>query len=69
MFKHYLLQQKVLWKILEKVFITNKFIQCKTSRTLKVDVFEIPDNKNIKKMFSNYGLFFLDQTNSSSDQS
>ena len=69
MFKHYLLQQKVLWKILEKVFITNKFIQCKTSRTLKVDVFEIPDNKNIKKLFSNYGLFFLDQANSSSDQS
>ena len=28
----------VLQKIMEKVFITNKFTQCKTSRTLKIDV-------------------------------
>ena len=28
-----------------------KFTQCKTSHTLKIDVFEIPDNKNIGKLF------------------
>ena len=44
-------QQKVQWKILGKVFITKKFTQCKTSCTLKIDVFEIPDNKNIGKLF------------------
>ena len=43
--KHYLPQQKVLRKILEKVFIKKKCAHCKTSRTLKIDVFEIPDNK------------------------
>ena len=56
-------------KILVKVFVTNKFTQCKTSRTLKVDVFEIADNKNIWKLFSKYELLLLDQTNSSSDPS
>ena len=40
-------QQKMLRKILEKVFITKNFTQCKTSRTLKIDLFEIPDDKNI----------------------
>ena len=53
-------KQKVLRKILEKVYITKKFTQCKTSRTLKADVFEISDNKNIGKLFSNYELFLLD---------
>ena len=28
------MQQKVLWKIWEKVFITKKCIQCKTSHAL-----------------------------------
>ena len=67
--KLYLPRQKVLWKILEKVFITKKFTHYKTSRTLKIDVFEIPDNKNIEKLFSKYELVFLDQTNFSSDTS
>ena len=39
----------MLRKILEKVFINKKFTQCKTSRTLEVDAFKIPDNKNIGK--------------------
>ena len=55
--------------MLEKVFITYKFTQCKTSRTLKIDVFKIPDNKNIGKLFSKYELLFLNQANSSSDPS
>ena len=63
------IQQKVLRKFLEKVFITNKCTQNKTSRTLKIDVFKLLDNKNIGKVFSKYGLFFLDQANFSSDPS
>ena len=59
----------MLRKILVKVTVTNKFTQCKTSRTLKVDVFEITDNKNIGKLFSKYELLLLDQANSSSDPS
>ena len=47
-----MLHQKVLREILEKVFITNKFSQCKTSRSLKIDVFEVPDSKNVGKLFS-----------------
>ena len=39
----------------------------KTSRTLKIDLFKIPDNKNIGKLFSKYELLFLDQANSSSN--
>ena len=61
------IQQKVLRKILEKVFITKKCTQCKTSHTLKTDVFELPDNKDIAKLFSKYELFFLDQSNFSSN--
>ena len=57
------IQQKMLRKILEKVFITKKCTQCKTSHTLKTDVFELPDNRNIGKLFSKYELIFLDQTN------
>ena len=56
-------------KILVKIFISNKFTQCKTSHTLKIDVFEIPDNKSIGKLFSKYELLFLSQANSSSDPS
>ena len=35
-----------------KVFITKKSTQRKTLHTLKADVFESPDNKNIGKLFS-----------------
>ena len=52
---------KVLRKILEKVFSTKKFTQCKTSCTLQIVVFEISDNKNIGKLFWKYKLHFLDQ--------
>ena len=54
MSKYYLPQQKVLRKILEKVFNNQKFTRCKTSHTLKRDVFEIQDNKNIRELFSKY---------------
>ena len=57
------IQQKVLRKILEKVFITKKYVQSKNSHTLKTDVFELPDNKNIGKLFSKYELLFVDQAN------
>ena len=59
----------MLRKILEKVFNSKKFTNCKTSLTLTIDVSEIPDNKNIGKLFPNYELLFVDQTNSSSDPS
>ena len=62
-------QQKVTREILEKVFIYKNFTQCKTLRVLKIDVFEISDNKNIGKIFSKYELLFLNQANSSSDPS
>ena len=42
-----------------KVFVTQKFTQCKTSRTLKINVFKIPDNKKIGKLFSKYELLFF----------
>ena len=51
------------------VFITWKFAHYKTSHTLKLVVFKIPDNKNIGKLFSKYELLFLDQANSSSNAS
>ena len=50
LFKHYLPQGEHL----EKIFITKKFIQYKTLRTLHIDVFKIPDNKNTGKLFSKY---------------
>ena len=62
-------EEIILWKILEKVFITNTFTQCKTSRTFKIDVFKIADNQNFAKLFSKHELLFLDQANSSSDPS
>ena len=34
-----------------------------------MDVFEIPGNKNIAKLFSKYKLLFLNQANSCSDPS
>ena len=64
-----LIQQKVLRKILEKVFITTKCTQRKTLHTLKADVFELTENKNIEKLFSKYDLFSLDQANLGSDPS
>ena len=59
----------MLEKILEKIFITKKFTQCKTSCTLKIDVIKIPQNKNIVKLFSKYEPLFSDQANSSFDRS
>ena len=44
-----------------QVFITQNFAQYKTSRTLKIDLFKIPDNKNIGKLFAKHKLLFLDQ--------
>ena len=49
--------------------MNNKFTQCKISHTLKINVFEIPDNKTIGKLLSKYELLLLDLTNSSSDSS
>ena len=43
-----------------------QFTQYKTFCTLKIDVFKIPDNKNIGILFTKYELRFLDQANSSS---
>ena len=60
--------QKVLRKILD-VFITKKSNQCKTSCTLNIDVYKIPNNKHIRNFFSKYELLFQDQANSSSDGS
>ena len=51
------------------VSITQKFTHYKTSRTFKLYVFKIPDNKNIEKLFSKYELLFLHPTNSSSNPS
>ena len=36
---------------------------------LKIDVFDIPNNKNIRMLFSKYELLFLDIADSSSDPS
>ena len=64
-----MLGYKIYLTFLEKVFITKTFIQCKTSCTFKIDVFEIQENKNIWKLLSKYELIFLDKVNSSSDPS
>ena len=56
----------MLQKILEKFFITKKCTLCEPSYTLKTDVFELPDHKNIETLFSKYELFILDQANFSS---
>ena len=45
------------------------FSQSKNSCTLKIYVFEIPDNKNIGYLFSKYKLLSLGQANSSFDLS
>ena len=51
--------------MLEEVFITRKYAQRKILHTLKIDVFELQDNKNIGK----YELFSLDQASFISDPS
>ena len=66
MFKYYLPQQKVLREILEKIFMSKKLTQFKTSRLLKIDGFKITENNAIRKMISKYKVF-LYQANSSSD--
>ena len=53
-------QQNGLQKILQKVSITKKCTQCKTLHTLKINVFELLDNKNIAELFSKYETFSLD---------
>ena len=63
------IQHNMLWKTLEKVSITKKYTQHRALRTLKTDVLELPDNKNIRKLFSKNQLFSLDHTNFSSDPS
>ena len=68
-FKYCLPQHNVVPKIFEKVFITNKCTQCKTSSILKMDVFQIAYNKNIGKLLLKYELLLLDQANSSFDPS
>ena len=59
--KYYLPQQKVLRKILEKVFIAKKFTQCKTSRSryqISPNIrFEIPDNKDFRNCVQNMNCF------------
>ena len=45
------IQKNVLRKLLGNAFINEKYTQCKTPHTLKIDVFELPDNKNIAKLF------------------
>ena len=55
-------RQNVLRRILEKVFITKKCTQCTSSHTIKtIDICELPDNKNIRKLFSKHELLFLFQ--------
>ena len=63
------MQKKKLQEILEKVFITKKCTQRKILHTLKTDVFESPDNKNIGKLFSECEVFSLDLANFSSNPS
>ena len=54
---------------MENICITKKCTRYILSSALKTDVFEIPDNKNIGKLFPKYELLFLDQAKSSSDPS
>ena len=61
------IHQNVLRKIMEKVYITKKCTQCKTSHTSKTDVFELPNNKNIEKLSSKYEVVFKEQSNFSSN--
>ena len=53
-FKHYLPKSNI-------PIIAKKCARYKTPHTLKPDVFELPDNKNIEKLFSEYELFFPNQ--------
>ena len=61
------IHQNALRKIMEKVYITKKCTQCKTSHTLKTDVFELPNNKDIEKLFSKSEVVFIEQSNFSSN--
>ena len=45
------------------------FLEIYSSCNLKLDVFKIPDNKNVEKLISKYELLFLDQANPSSSPS
>ena len=54
---------------MEKLSITKKLTQRKTSRVLKTDVFQIRDDKKIGRLFSKYEVLFLDKVNYSSDTS
>ena len=48
----------MLWKILEKIFITKKITQCRTSCTLKIDILETPDKiKILENCFQNMNYF------------
>ena len=49
--------------------LIRNLLNVKTSCTLKIDVFEILDDKYIGKKSSKYKLLFLDQANSISDLS
>ena len=44
-----------------KTLNNKKCTQFKISHTLKTDVFQLLDNKNVRKLFPNYETFFLDQ--------
>ena len=58
------LKRRCYWK-----YWRRSSLKRKTSRILQINVFEMPDNKNIGKLFPKYELLFLDQANSSSDPS
>ena len=47
--------------------LVRNLVNIKKSRSLKIDVFEIPGNKNIWRLFSKYEVLFLDQANFSFD--
>ena len=54
-------------KNIGKGLTTNKCTQCKIPQTLKADLCELPYNKNIKKLFLKYELFYSVKASSSSD--
>ena len=54
---------------MEKAFVNKKFTQCKTLRTFQTDALEIPDNRNIGKLFSKNKLLSLDQVKYNLDPS
>ena len=52
---------------LKRKYWRRSSLKRKTSRILQINVFEMPDNKNIGKLFPKYELLFVDQANSSFD--